>query len=151
MQGSFGAIGEADLDCILEIENLSFAKPWNRLAFLQELRSENGGAYALKSEDAGGRSELMGYVCFRYVFDEMHILKIAVAPRWRGRGAASRLIRKSIAEAAERRISKIFLEVRPSNDPAVRFYLKAGFQIVGKRKNYYAETREDAWVMMKNI
>jgi ribosomal-protein-alanine N-acetyltransferase len=151
LQWSFGAIDEADLDFILEVENLSFPKPWSRLAFLNELAAENSGVYALKSEDIGSRSELVGYVCLRLILDEMHILKIAVAPQWRRRGAAAHLIEKSMAEASRRHISKIMLEVRPSNHPAVRFYLKSGFQIIGKRKNYYPETREDAWVMMKNI
>ena len=151
MQWSFADIGEPDLDSILEIENLSFAKPWCRLSFLNELTCEDAGAVALESVDAGGRRVLIGYICFRFTTDEMYISKIAVTPQWRGLGAASRLIEKSLAEALKRHISKVCLEVRPSNVPAVRFYLKSGFQIVGKRKNYYPETREDAWRMLKNI
>ena len=39
------------------------------------------------------------------------------------------------------------LEVRESNDPALRLYRKYGFQEVGRRKNYYEKPREDAILM----
>ncbi|MDC6131644.1 ribosomal-protein-alanine N-acetyltransferase, partial [Burkholderia gladioli] len=44
----------------------------------------------------------------------------------------------------------MLLEVRPSNPRAIRLYERFGFEVVGRRKNYYPakhRTREDAIVM----
>jgi ribosomal-protein-alanine N-acetyltransferase len=39
------------------------------------------------------------------------------------------------------------LEVRPSNDVAVRLYEKFGFKVIGRRRGYYTDNNEDAIVM----
>ena len=148
---TFTPITEADINTILEIESDSFKTPWNHLSFLNELSCKDACSYAAKWRDAKGDKQLIGYICFRLTTGEMHILKIAVAPQWRGRGVATGLMEKSIAVASKKDISKAFLEVRPANYPAINFYRKIGFQIVGKRKNYYIETNEDALVMMKKL
>ena len=46
---------------------------------------------------------------------------------------------------------RILLEVRPSNQPAIALYDKMDFHIIGRRPNYYPDTREDALVMAKNL
>ena len=43
------------------------------------------------------------------------------------------------------------LEVRRSNVPAITLYLAIGYRQVGVRPNYYAEEREDAIVMVKQL
>jgi ribosomal-protein-alanine N-acetyltransferase len=48
-------------------------------------------------------------------------------------------------------ISKMYLEVRPSNHPAIGLYKKTGFIETGRKPEYYLETREDAIVMVKDI
>ncbi len=95
--------------------------------------------------------DIIAYICFRMIADEMHILKIAVAPEWRHQGIALWLLEKSLENAVKKGAEVTYLEVRPSNNPAIGLYNKAGFRVVGKRPNYYSETREDALVMIKYL
>ena len=86
-------------------------------------------------------SDVAGFLASRTVApDEIEILNLAVAPRHRRRGIASRLIRELGA-------SQVFLEVRVSNSAAREFYRKAGFTEAGIRKHYYDSPLEDAIVM----
>jgi ribosomal-protein-alanine N-acetyltransferase len=50
-------------------------------------------------------------------------------------------------------VQVIFLEVRPSNLPALKLYRSAGFCEVGQRRDYYpaVKGREDALVMAKEL
>lgn len=51
--------------------------------------------------------------------------------------------------AADRGAQRVFLEVRPSNTPALALYHSEGFNEIGRRPRYYpaAQGREDAVVM----
>ena len=58
--------------------------------------------------------------------------------------------------AAQQKMPRIILEVRPSNIAAVTLYQKLGYEQIGIRKNYYpadlqSGSREDALVMAKSI
>ena len=51
----------------------------------------------------------------------------------------------------ERGAISAYLEVRPSNEAAVALYQKLGFNVIGRRHNYYRDSKEDALIMMKNL
>ena len=58
--------------------------------------------------------------------------------------------------AAQQKMPRIILEVRPSNTAAITLYQKLGYEQIGVRKNYYPAnletgSREDALVMAKSI
>lgn len=148
---SFPAINGTDIDAILEIERLSFSHPWNRMSFVNELSAKGACNYAVKRKNSAGIDQIIAYIFFRLIACEMHILKIAVAPKWRSQGVATRLIEKCFSIVLEKGCDKAFLEVRPSNIPAINFYNKNGFNQIGKRPNYFHETREDALVMIKTF
>ena len=99
----------------------------------------------------GCPQDAAGFILVRFLMDDMHIMKLAVAPRWRKRGVATALLDAAQQEAHHRGSASILLEVRPSNVAAVRFYRKAGFRIIGKRPNYYPQSGEDALVMSKRL
>ncbi|MEW6673751.1 MAG: ribosomal protein S18-alanine N-acetyltransferase [Thermodesulfobacteriota bacterium] len=147
----FSAINESDIDTILSIESLSFQRPWGRQSFLSELGLPGAVGLSVRQLDAGGREHITAYIFFRLAADEMHILKIAVAPEWRGRGTAVALMEKSLELADSRGCCAAYLEVRPANTAAVGLYRKLGFDVIGKRTNYYSETGEDALVMCKHL
>ena len=147
-----GTIGQADeLEPILAIEQLSFRCPWGRLSFEGELSCQNACNYVVKSDANGTGEQVIAYAFFRQAADELHLLKIAVSPAWRGHGIATRLLERCFADSARQGATSVHLEVRPSNTPAIELYLKLGFEVVGRRHKYYAETKEDAVLMMKNL
>ena len=54
-------------------------------------------------------------------------------------------------ELKNNEVSKIFLEVRRSNEAAINLYKSEGFEETGIRKGFYEKPREDAILFMKNI
>jgi ribosomal-protein-alanine N-acetyltransferase len=142
---SFETAQESDISEILEIENISFSHPWKAGSFLEELACSESRNYVLRNEI------VIAYICFRMLFGEMHIFKIAVRHEWRHNGIASLILEKSIKLALKEGAETAFLEVRQSNIPALALYRKFGFEIIGKRPGYYPETGEDGLVLMKSL
>ena len=100
---------------------------------------ETDGGVILAAEEG---NDLLGYVWARFVLDEGDIGNVAVAPDSRRRGIGAALLKVLFADVLQ-------LEVRESNLAARRLYEKNGFEIVGKRKNYYEKPAEDAILMSK--
>ncbi|UUM13211.1 ribosomal protein S18-alanine N-acetyltransferase [Clostridiaceae bacterium HFYG-1003] len=132
---------EQDLEAIHQINALSFSSPWSREAIQAELHNEQ--AYYLTARADG---QTVGYAGAWLVFDEVQITNIAVHPQMRGRGIAGRLLQALIEDMRERSMAVMFLEVRVSNQAAIRLYESAGFQYAGYRKGFYPD-KEDAHVM----
>lgn len=78
----------------------------------------------------------MGFALARSTGDEAELLLLATRPAVRRRGVAGALLRAIIAEAQNRGVVQLHLEVRAGND-AVRLYRREGFEKVGERRNYY--------------
>ena len=79
--------------------------------------------------------------------DEGHITNVAVRPEFRRKGFARKLLQDLIDHARTSGIKSLTLEVRVSNLPAIRLYESFGFKVEGRRKQYYADNREDALIM----
>ena len=137
----------ADLDRIAELEQQLFSSPWPRSAFVYEL-SGNPFAAVYVLEENG---EIIGYVDRWILYDRAEIATIGVCKEHRRKGYAQQLMDRVIADAQEAGCENITLEVRVSNDAAVRFYEKNGFITVNTRKNYYEDNGEDAWLMVKPL
>jgi ribosomal-protein-alanine N-acetyltransferase len=138
--------GLADVSAIWAIESLSFPSPWSRWSFLAELGHRNSHMLV-----AGPPSyqpwQTWAYLIFWVVFDEMHILNLAVHPSHRRRGIARRLLSEGLAQARTLGAELAWLEVRPSNAPARALYESFGFKEVGRRPGYYDDTQEDALLL----
>jgi ribosomal-protein-alanine N-acetyltransferase len=80
---------------------------------------------------------LAGFVLSRLVLGEAEILSVAVAPAWRGRGLARRLLDVHLNRLARCGTGAVFLEVDEHNEPARRLYRRARFREVGRREGYY--------------
>jgi ribosomal-protein-alanine N-acetyltransferase len=150
-QWQLASVNPVDINPIMEIERQSFAWPWNRISFLGELTNRHAYSYMVKLGDNTHADRVIAYIFFRQVNKELHILKIAVTPNWRSKGIASKLLKKCFTTGLKRGATSAFLEVRPSNASAMAFYRKKGFSLIGRRPNYYTDTREDALVLMKNL
>ena len=92
---------------------------------------------------------IVGYVvCSRY--DTVwHVMNVAVDDRLRREGIASTLMER-LFELADRPNEQYTLEVRTSNDPAIRLYESFGFRAAGRRRAYYHDNREDALIMWRD-
>jgi ribosomal-protein-alanine N-acetyltransferase len=145
------AMTEADLDQVLEIEQASFKTPWKRSSYKSELSCKSSYNFIVRPDSFCNNRQIISYITFRIITDEMHILKISVAPKWRNHGIASWILRNSFKIASDAGAKTVYLEVRFSNNAAIKFYDKLCFTIIGKRLNYYQEDREDALVMMKKL
>ncbi len=79
--------------------------------------------------------------------DEIQMLNLAVHPDYRRQGLGRQLMTFLLAQAEEKRVSKVLLEVRPSNQIAIALYHSLGFKILYRRPGYYEPEGEDALVM----
>ena len=137
---------ETDLDQVLSIEKASFKRPWTREGFLTELKRAPSVCLVLREKEA-----LWGYLIYWYIRDEIHILDLAVDPDRRWEGLATLLLDYMFAWGLELGVRHVYLEVRESNRIAQALYRKAGFVPAGRRKQYYAEDREDALMMIRDL
>jgi ribosomal-protein-alanine N-acetyltransferase len=128
---------------VLRIEQQVYPRPWSMSLFLSELALRSTRAYYVARV---GR-DVVGYAGLMMTADDAHITTIAVDPRWHRNGIGTRLLVVLAREAIEREARSLTLEVRLSNKAAQDLYRRFGFGPVGVRKNYYAETNEDALVM----
>jgi [ribosomal protein S18]-alanine N-acetyltransferase len=141
-----------DIESISAIEAASFTQPWQPLAIMGELTVADSWHQVARVVAADKKQiTVAGYILVRFLTDEMHIMKLAVDPRWRKHGTATALLEAAQQEAVRRQAALMLLEVRPSNRAAIGFYRKAGFQTIGIRPNYYPKTGEDALVMSKRL
>lgn len=142
---------KADIDAVLAIEADCFQHPWDRAAFLDELASRDAASIILNRSSAPEPDKISAYMSFRLLYDEMHLMKIAVAPEWRGAGLASLMLGQGLKEAAAGGAVAAILEVGLTNKPALGLYQRFGFRRIGRRKQYYSKTGEDALVLMRPI
>lgn len=133
-----------DLDRVTEIESATFAIPWSRESFRRELE-ENVAARYLVAEKNG---RVVGYAGAWVILDESHITNIAVEQEERGQGIGRKLTEALLDYLSNLGAAYATLEVRVSNERAQNLYRSLGFTAVGKRKRYYEDNQEDAWLMV---
>lgn len=146
---------KSDIPEVLRIEHASYQLPWTRQLFVDCLKV---GYHTLVLECAGG---LRGFVIFSSAAGESHILNLCIDPLARRQGFAEALLAQAIATVIVAGAKTMFLEVRVSNESAIRLYEKMGFVEVGRRPNYYKTSdkisnkvgsdREDAIVMAREL
>jgi ribosomal-protein-alanine N-acetyltransferase len=142
--GKIRRMEEEDVEKVLQIERSVFPNPWPALAFLSELRVPVSRSFVLEKS-----GELIGYIIYRVVKEEMHVLNIAIRPDWQGKGYGKRLMKWAMERERKEGVKYVTLEVRKSNIKAIRLYEKLGFQKLRVIKNYYMQPVEDAVVMIK--
>lgn len=135
-------VGKNDAKELAELDNVVFSVPWSEKSFIDEYNNEIAVYYVAKD---GGK--IVGYAGFWHVADEGDITNVAVLPEYRRKKIATALIAELIKEAEKRSLALLTLEVRCSNTPAVSLYESFGFKTIGKRKRYYTNPVEDAYIM----
>ena len=131
----------ADLDAVGEIERVSMPAPWSPAMFAGEIAKPTSvclGAWA------AGPGRLLGYV------DAWHVMNLVVAESHRRRGIARALLDDVFGRTDGAGRRGFTLEVRASNDAALKLYERMGFRRQGIRRGYYTDNREDALIMWRD-
>ena len=138
-------MGVADLDRVLLLEQTAYSHPWSRGNFIDSLAA--GYSAELRWDNSGN---LLGYFVALPGFEETHLLNFTVAPDRQRAGQGSAMLERLLSLCQQRGDEAVWLEVRPSNQPALALYQRFGFVEVGNRRNYdpaSSNRREDALVM----
>jgi ribosomal-protein-alanine N-acetyltransferase len=134
------------IEQVLKIERASFATPWTKGMFLNELNSPLSFHF-VATKPAPQGDLVVCYIIFWMLMEEVHILNLATHPACRRLGVAHSLLLFSLDFAYRRGGILYLLEVRRGNQAALKLYQKVGFAPWRVRKNYYADTGEDALIM----
>ena len=157
-------LAQEDAGDVAALEAATFSTPWTREQYekilpVRRVVFEGGEAGACGSlQDTATpvfglrtqEGELIAYLCVgvQLGLHEMEVYNIAVHTAYRRHGLASRLLASVLPLAYDAGIEQVFLEVREHNAPAIALYRRFGFEECGRRKAYYADSGEDALVMM---
>ena len=146
----------SDIDQIIEIEEAIFAAPWSARAYRFELTSNPNSTMLVVRRRLGPalglrpwrpRPPILGYGGFWLLVDEAHIATIGVRPADQGGGLGELLLLSLLDSARDLDVQRATLEVRVSNLKAQALYEKYGFEKVSRRRRYYADNDEDAFIM----
>ncbi len=136
----------ADAKELAELEKIIFpSEPWTEEMFLGEFSGLNPVLYLLLVDYAAD-ARVIGYAGIWIIQDEGHITNVGILPEYRRMGLAETLVTTLIDAAEQRGVTSETLEVRVSNEPAIRLYEKLGFRLAGRRRGYYPDNHEDALI-----
>jgi ribosomal-protein-alanine N-acetyltransferase len=149
---------EADIATVQEIEREIFSTPWPKNAYYRELASRSSAHYVVLRQEgavetpAGFRAadldpSILGYGGMWRMYDEAHVTTIGVRSDVQHHGFGRVLFAGLVQAAYDMGAKWVTLEVRTSNDNAMRMYEAFGFKVIGRRKGYYTDNGEDAIVM----
>lgn len=133
---------KSHLKQVAELDKALFARPWSEDIWENELYSTTVSLVVAETEEG----EVLGYGALGVILDEGSLERIAVRPDCQRKGIAQAIL-DAFLRFGEEKLAYIGLEVREGNAPAIGLYEKNGFAQVGRRKNYYSETKEDAILM----
>lgn len=137
---------ESDLDQVTALEQAIFSDPWSRADFAAEVAAE-GHCYLVVEEEG----QILGYCGYWGVAGEAQIFNVAVRPESRGVGIGRKMMEALMAQGKEDGLTEFTLEVRISNEPAIRLYHGLGFEDVGIRRRFYQKPVEDALLMTARV
>ncbi len=90
---------------------------------------------------------VVGHGGLIFLGDQAHVATLAVGAEHRRQGIADALMAELKSRAQNLGYAEVTLEVRASNQAAIALYDRLGLAVIGRRKGYYADTKEDALVM----
>jgi ribosomal-protein-alanine N-acetyltransferase len=130
----------SDLIRIAEIEKLSFEfESWG-LFFLEKFLEIPYNKIIVAENN-----EILGYCAFSDEGEIIHIKSIAVHPNYRNKGIAKALIKEVIKLKKD-----IYLEVRVSNEIAIKLYENLGFKKIKTIKKFYSNGEDAYRYYLKN-
>jgi ribosomal-protein-alanine N-acetyltransferase len=128
---------------VVRIEEDVYPRPWSSSLFLSEISQRSTRRYTV----ALIGPMLVGYTGLMVVGEEGHVTTLTVDPSWQRHGIGTFLLLDLARAAPGFGVRHLTLEVREGNTAAQGIYRRFGFAPAGIRRNYYAESGEDAIVM----
>lgn len=139
-------LGIERIEEAFQIESQAYSAPWSRELLLGEF------AKSISFRPAVIKNDMLLAQSFNYIVaDELHILNIAVDPRYQGQGYGKFLLREILRLAVERGVTIAILEVRRTNRRAQNLYTRHGFKLTAIRPKYYRNNSEDALVFERRL
>lgn len=129
---------------VAELEKICFSAPWSENSVASELT--NPLSLWLVATDG---ETVAGYIGSQSVEGEADMMNVAVHPDYRRQGVGKMLVDGLVEALKEKGVHSLSLEVRRSNQSAIRLYEKTGFAQAGLRRNYYRNPKEDALILRK--
>ena len=129
---------------VAALEKACFSMPWSENSITAEL--SNPLSLWVVAVDG---NTVAGYVGSQAVMGEADMMNLAVLPSYRRQGVGRYLVSELVAKLTDREVYSLTLEVRASNEAAVKLYDSLGFVQVGRRPNYYVAPKEDALILRK--
>ncbi len=140
-----------DIPTVTELGRTAFSEPWSEGGFAAALSGERNQFFVAEKTDLNVTEESDSYIagyCGLYALgDEAELVNIAVSATDRRRGIGASLLETVLTSAGLQGVGRIYLEVRVSNEAAIRLYEEHGFKPCGIRKNFYRFPDEDALLM----
>lgn len=145
---SFYDLTKSELDTIIKIDKQANKTPWSLYDYEESFKNPNHYCIGYKIEE-----KLIGFCVYGLVLDEAEILQIVIDKDSHGKGHGYQLLNHISNILKKQKASQIFLEVMLGNSHAINLYHKSGFNIVGRRKNYYRVDGKniDAILMAKTL
>ena len=143
----------------VELDQLCFGGLWTKEAYSREIDSPKSSLLILSYQQEkellvannpkndNHNSKIIGIGCLWAIVDEAHITLLGIHPQYRGQKLGQLMLLTLLKDAVDRQLKRATLEVSVNNKAAISLYQKFGFEVAGKRKNYYPTTGEDALVL----
>ena len=137
----------ADVDAVHALDVKCFSLPWPKRSYYFEVRDNQAAHNWVAEINTGGETRIVGFIVCWLLVEDIHIATIAVDQAFRRQGIASALLRLCFRQLAPLGAMRATLEVRVTNTAAQKMYRRFGFEVVGRRRDYYSDTHEDAILM----
>jgi [ribosomal protein S18]-alanine N-acetyltransferase len=140
-----------EIESVVILDRLCFGGLWSIDSYRRELTNDNSHFLGVSIDKnlAPETAGIVGFGCFWAILDEAHITLLGIHPEYQRQGLGKLLLIALLDKARSIEMARATLEVRDSNQGAIRLYEQFGFQTVGRRKKYYQDTGEDGIIMWR--
>ncbi len=133
---------DTDVEAVSKIEEECFSMPWKPDDFRDMIKRDNMSYYVLENDGV-----IIGGAGIREIVGDGEITNVAITKAERGKGYSYLLLDALLNKGRELGCNNFTLEVRVSNEPAIKCYKRLGFISEGVRPNFYSHPTEDALIM----
>ena len=136
-----------DVYSILDLERSRFTTDaWNEKQWLYEINENVFSNTLVLIED----KKMIGYINYWITFEHAEINKICILSNESRKGYGSILLKEALKNIDEALCVSTTLEVRVSNNAAIKLYEKFNFKTILTKPHYY-DDGEDCYYMIRYI